>query len=145
MNTRSKSTLFLIEQLIVIAVFAICAAACISILASAYFTAEDSRDISSALLVAESGAEAFKATNGDLSSVARVLGGTVSTAAGTDTLTVYYDEHWQPHSGGDPIYKLLITSRNESPSPDSLRSGELTITKLTSEKDNIVTFPLITR
>ena len=74
MNTRSKSTLFLIEQLIVIAVFAISAAACITILTSAYFTSVESRDIKNAILVAENVAETFKATNGSPESIAGLLG-----------------------------------------------------------------------
>jgi len=44
MVRRSRSTLFLMEQLIVIAVFAICAAACVKILTTSYFMAKQTRD-----------------------------------------------------------------------------------------------------
>ncbi|MCL2425906.1 MAG: hypothetical protein FWD05_06170 [Oscillospiraceae bacterium] len=101
MNQRSKSTLFLIEQLIVVAVFAICATACISIMVAAYFNANESRSISDALLKAESAAEVFKATAGNPNAVADILGGVSNDAYAFPTsdyalVTVYYDSTWQP-------------------------------------------------
>ena len=95
MNTRSRATLFLIEQLIVIAVFAICAAACVKILTSAYFTANESRDTSNAILIAENGAEVFKAVSGDLGRTAEILGGVPANVDGSDAAVVYYDNHWR--------------------------------------------------
>ena len=148
MNTRSKSTLFLIEQLIVIAVFAICAAACISILASAYFMSEDTRDISSALLIAESGAEAYKATGGDLQNVAAIIdGGSLSHANGLDILTVGYDENWKICEDDNPVYILRITSLAQGSEAHPLRTGDITVTKLSGgpDADDIVSFPIVAR
>jgi len=96
MNTRSKSTLFLIEQLIVVAVFAICAVACISILTSSFFFAHDSSDTSRALIEAQSSAEIFKATNGDFQAVADMMGGTLSFDDSNEvSVNVFFDRHWQ--------------------------------------------------
>jgi len=116
MTNRSKSTLFLIEQLIVIAVFAICAVACISILAAAFSTANDTRAINRAILNAESGAEAFKATGGDLEAVAEILGGTVGAGdAGpaylSDVVVVFYDDSWRICDAPDASYILTLGAK----------------------------------
>jgi len=137
---RSKSTLFLIEQLIVIAVFAICATACIRIVTSAYFYAIDTRDISNALLIAESGADSFKATGGDYWMAGEMLGGVVENSSGTTTLTVYYDEHWQVVKNGQAHYILRLTADRSGDPILRLSSGELSIEKV--DKGLIVSFPI---
>ena len=109
MTQRSKSTLFLIEQLIVIAVFAICAVACVSILSAAYFNTNDSNSTRHALLKAESSAEVFKATGGDFSVVANTMGGTVKQGeAGTAIIVVYYDSLWRISDEANAGYVLTI-------------------------------------
>ena len=143
MNTRSKSTLFLIEQLIVIAVFAICAAACISILASAYFTSEDTRDMSNALLVAESAAEAYKATGGELADVARIMGGTLDYADGAYGLIVHYDGNWRASTESGASYRLMLTPQDGDGIHSSLNSVNLIVSKQTGEE--IISFPVFTR
>ena len=144
MNTRSKSTLFLIEQLIVIAVFAICAAACISILASAYFTSVETSEMSNALLVAESVAETYKATGGDLAVVARIMGGRLSSVEGAYGLVINYDSNWLAGDESSAVYRLLLTPMvGEQRVHASLNSSELSVFKL--EGEEIVSFPVITR
>ena len=148
MNTRSKSTLFLIEQLIVVAVFAISAAACITILASAYFTSVETRDLRKAILVAENVAETFKATNGSTFSVAHVLGGDdkIITKSNGDNLitTVYYDNDWQVCYESTAAYKLqLIQTINMPDVTHRVVTGELTVSKLTGEE--ILSFPVAAR
>jgi len=63
---RSRSTLLLIEQIIVIAIFAFCATASINIIVSAYLITENAVNTRSALTIAESAAESFKAFEGDI-------------------------------------------------------------------------------
>ncbi|MCL2168457.1 MAG: hypothetical protein FWB74_00360 [Defluviitaleaceae bacterium] len=60
----SKSTLQLIEQIVVIVVFAICAAVCVFIIAMSYLMTVDAVDTRNALTVAETIAENFKAVQG---------------------------------------------------------------------------------
>ena len=148
MNSRSKSTLFLIEQLIVVAVFAISAAACITILASAYFTSVEMRDLRKAILVAENVAETFKATNGSTFSVAIVLGGEdkiVTKSNGEDLVTtVYYDCDWQVTYISNATYKLELTQTIATPNkPHTVVSGGLVVSKLTGEE--IIAFPIAAR
>jgi len=142
MNNRSRSTLFLIEQLIVIAVFAICAVACISILTAAYAYAGDSKATSHALIAAESGAEVFKATGGDIDTVADIMGGTTSTGgSGTAAIMVYYDSSWQVsgQTGASFVLNLIFDAPSKSNDVE-LITAELTVCRLTGEE--LIALPL---
>ena len=133
MNNRSRSTLFLIEQLIVIAVFALCAAACTRILTAAYFSARDSRDMSNALHAAESAAESYKATGGDIGKVAEIMGGISGSVDGSKAAIVYYDDQWFVCSEGNASYKLLLVNERLLTDDAQLLSGELSVEKLSGE------------
>jgi len=143
MNTRSRSTLFLIEQLIVIAVFAICAAACARILTSAYFSSRDSRDMSNAILVAESSAESFKATGGDTRKVAELLGGVNGTVNGNAAAIIYYDRQWTVCGFDDAYYRLVLVNEGLDSGFVYLLSGSLKVEMLTGEE--ILAFPVAVR
>ena len=130
MNRRSGSTLFLMEQLIVVAIFAICAAACVKILTESYFMATDSRNMSNAIQAAESCAECYKAAAGDIGKVAELLGGKTESAAAA---TVYYDKDWLVCGEGHAVYKMRLTSGPPEEGLVSLYSGELSVEKLTGE------------
>jgi type II secretory pathway pseudopilin PulG len=75
MKGRSRSTLFLMEQLVVIAVFAICAAVCVRLLFAAYQINVDAVDTRHALILAENVAESFKAFNGDIDNIFETVWG----------------------------------------------------------------------
>jgi len=143
MTYRSRSTLFLIEQLIVIAVFAICAAACIRILTTAYFYATDSKAASNALLTAESCAEVFKATGGDIIEVVRTMGGTYNSTSVIQY--IYYDKSWQVCNEADAYFMLRVYSAGppDHYEGDQLYHGGLAVDKITGE--NLVVFPLAAR
>ena len=143
MNTRSRSTLFLIEQLIVIAVFAMCAAACARILTAAYFNAIDSRDINNAILYAENGAESFKTTSGDLGTVAEIMGGFFTSSNTGGNVTVFFDNRWQVSSEVDARYILLLESRNADAALPNLVTGDLSVER--SNGDKLISFPVAAR
>ena len=149
MTQRSKSTLFLIEQLIVIAVFAICAAACISILTASYFYATDSQSAGNAILKAETAAELYKATGGDVYMIAGFLGGIVESGVnshpGTVYASVYYNNAWQISNEATASYVLRISSTGTLYASLGIRleSGSITVEKITGEQ--LVAFPLAAR
>jgi len=129
------------EQLIVVAVFAISAAACVRILAAAYITATDSRDMRNAIHVAESGAECYKAVAGDLEKTARIMGGSISDDNSNHQATVYYDKSWQPSAESNAAYALRLVSAADE-------NGPLSSTDLSVEKQNgeiILSFTVIAR
>jgi len=132
-DSRSKSTLFLIEQLIVVAVFAICSAACVRIMTFAFFTAQDSRDVKNAILVAELGCESYKAVSGDIGKVAEILGGKRDSVDGADAVVVYYDRQWQVCAEDNANYALRLVNKKPSLASSYLIIGELSVEKSTGE------------
>ena len=132
MNRRSKSTLFLMEQLIVVATFAICAAACVKILASSYFIASETRDINNAIRAAQTGAECYKAVSGDIGEMARILDGYTFSVDGADSVVMYYDNNWEACGEANAQYVFRLVSG--APGPASLQTGELSVAKLIGEE-----------
>ena len=145
MHNRSKSTLFLMEQLIVIATFALCAAACVRILVSSYLMATQARDTRSAIRAAESGAECYKAVSGDLEMFSRVLGGIAVEIDGLNTAVVYYDNNWYVCGETDENakYRLLLVADTSANHPENLHAGELTVDKLNGEA--LISLPVAAR
>ena len=131
MNRNSRSTLFLMEQLIVTAVFAICAAACVRILVASYFMATETRDMSNAITAAETGAECFKAVSGDIGKVAQIFGGNPISADGS--VVVYYDKEWLECSEEHAAYRLRLVREDPAVGSAMLISGEITVERLDGE------------
>jgi type II secretory pathway pseudopilin PulG len=105
---HSRSALFLIEQLVVILIFAICAAICVSIFAESYLMGRKTLEINNAIRVAANGAESFKATGGDVNRAAQILGAVNSQVDYGGDLVVYYDDEWNTSSKEQASYVLQI-------------------------------------
>jgi len=147
-NNRSKSTLFLIEQLIVVAIFAICAVACVRILTTAYFYARDTRDLSHAIIIAENAAESFKATSGDFERTASLIGGRVDNFGGYSAVVVYFDSSW--HLVDDPAqrqayYVLYLISTIREYDISRIQPSNLAVFRQTGEGDLLVSFDVAAR
>ena len=144
MTHRSKSTLFLIEQLIVIAVFALCAAACISIFTAAYFYTNDSKATSNAVLKAESAAEIFKASGGDHLMVANFMGGPFGSGDAA-SVKIYFNNEWLPCdiSIASYLMDIAVDPATQAGSGFSPVTGNLTVGKITGEQ--LVSIPLSAR
>ena len=145
MTQKSKSTLFLIEQLIVIAVFAICAAACVSILTAAYFYTNDSSATSNAIIKAESAAEVFKATGGDVYAVADIMGGSAFFDVTSDKLLIAYNSDWQiDYYNASYILQLMV----HPPDSSGIVIGELHVFRFVNDfgpENALVSLQLATR
>ena len=109
---RSKSTLPLIEQMIVIAIFAVCAAVCVKILVVSYLITVDAVDTRNALSVAESAAESFKAFEGDTGRIFDVLGEYGSGRFADDTVTIFYDSSWGLTNETGASFVLRLSKRD---------------------------------
>jgi len=134
MNNRSKSTLFLIEQLIVIAIFALCAAACARILAAAYLSARDARDLSNALRRAENCAESFKATGGDYVQISDIFGGAIGVIDGAQAVFVYYDNDWTVCAEDGASYRLILKAGGPAGLDAHLREGGISVERLPGDE-----------
>ena len=121
---RSKSTLFLIEQLIVVAVFAICAVACVRIISTAYLYSKDSRDVGFAIIAAENLAESFKASPDNFDRA---------------QISIYYDKDWQPVTHADSSYVAFFDISNITEYPTHrLIEGNINVKRITG--DELISF-----
>lgn len=74
MTRRSKTPLFLMEVLIMLLVFSICAAVCLQLFAGAKGISEGSKNLDMAVVHAQKAAEYWKSTHGDLKETASLMG-----------------------------------------------------------------------
>ena len=101
---KSKAPLSLVEQLIMILVFAIAAAVCLNAFAFSdrYSGSVERKD--HAVREAENAAELLKAGCGDTSYASSLYGGT----ADGDSWTVYYDASWTLSEESESSYCLTV-------------------------------------
>jgi hypothetical protein len=92
-KSGTKTSLFLIELIISLLLFAFCAAICIQIFAGAKFRTQDSASLSKSVFLASSAAERYKACGGDMERL-RGFYGADSAQLLDGALRVYYDENW---------------------------------------------------
>lgn len=114
---RSRSTLFLMEQLVVIAVFAICAAVCVQIISVAREMTADAVDTRHALMVAENAAEVFKATGGGESS---------------SDMYIYYDKNWRSTIYRTSAYFILALNAHEG--ENSVNFADISVRRLADDR-----------
>lgn len=108
-KSRSKSSLFLMELILVIMFFSISAAICMKVFASAKVKTDYSRNISNASFVAETIAENFKEYDGNLIKLSDKFSGD----AEGDILVIYYDSEWKPCKKGAETFILTLERRSE--------------------------------
>lgn len=131
---RKKKVSFnsgLAELIIAILVFAFTAAICVRIFVGAYSLSNNSRELNTAVAAAQSGADCYKYSGGDLSAVADIMGGNVQD----NRWTTYLDESGAVTSGSDYSYVLTIS---ETSREGSLKKAELNV----SDVDGKVIFAL---
>ena len=102
---RNKAILPLLEQLCMIAIFAIAAALCIQGYSASNRISHLQHNKDQAVVVAQNAAELLKHTNGDLQQAAQLYGGTVENEA----WIVSFDSDWNPSTGNEPAYILTVT------------------------------------
>lgn len=117
----------MMEMLVVVVIFAVCAAACVKIFTEAYITANNARDLNSALLAAKSSAECYKAVSGDLDAWSSITGGHVSAA---ETAVIFYDKEWRTSDESDAAYFLRLTSSGTN----KLLSGNIAVCGIAGEE-----------
>lgn len=105
MRTNSKSRMLLIELLLAVVIFSVCAVVCVGNFFLASRTTEESQNLSYAVLAAQSAAEVFKASS-STEELAWTLDGTVQDGQ----VIVWLDSQWnvtrQPE---ESAHRLHIT------------------------------------
>jgi len=110
-NRRSRSTLFLMEQLIVITIFALCSSVCVKIFVGSSLMASETRDNNHALVAAKNGAECYKVYR-DPGKAAAVLSGHEHAidASNAPYGVVYYDAGWRVCNAAEAAYVMRLES-----------------------------------
>ena len=109
-NTRSKSSLFLMEIIIVLCFFSLSAAICMKVFASAKVKTDYARDLTNATYAAESLAESFKAEKLDGTMMTTVY----PNATNYDGIfTVYYDADWTIAKEYDGAFRATLEEHEE--------------------------------
>lgn len=129
LKTRSKSSLFLMELIIVLMFFSLCAAICMKVFATSKVKTDYARDLSQASFAAETVAEVYKEKNGEIDDVSKYF----STGTSENgTYKLFYDKQWnnvaEPEDGG---YELSLVSNEDG----RLREAVIKVSYIDKEDD----------
>ena len=124
-----KATLFLMELVLVIFFFSICAAICVSIFGSAQTMADNSENVSRAAVEARSAASCFKAAEGDLEQTALLLNGVEAD----DSVLVYFDNNWNRTADAETAWYAVQLKQRIQPG-----EADVYILQLDTASDNIL-------
>lgn len=127
MEQKSKSHLALMEQAIMILVFAFAAAICVQAFQKADATSKELAARDRAVNYGQTVAETVKSVHGDLESAAGILGG----IAEEDKLLFWYDNEWNRVSKEDATYELCLMVTETSA---YLEKSQLIVTELKKSK-----------
>ncbi len=105
-RSSSRTSLFLMELILVIFFFAVCSAVSLQVFAAARVMSERSAALSSAVLQAQSAAEVYQAAGGNLDHATDLLDGEQVQ----NGLIVYYDKTWLPTNKSAARYQLTLTA-----------------------------------
>ena len=100
---KSKAPLSLMEQLIMLLVFALAAALCLQVFVLSAQISRRCKATDHAVTAAQNAAEALKATSGDLQHCKSLLGGTVENGI----WQIWYDENWTESEACAPYYMTV--------------------------------------
>lgn len=104
---KSKAPLALMEQLVMVLVFALAAAVCLQVFVVSDRMSRQSEARDRAVLAVQSAAETMKQVRGDGEQAARQLGG----AWDGQVWDLAYHEDWTlAEDGGDAVYRVRVTT-----------------------------------
>ncbi len=107
---RSKAPLAVIEQIIMLLVFALAAAVCLRGFAWADSTSRHNRNCDLALVQAQNAAAILQNNGGDLAAAAEIMGGRVEG----QRWGIHYNEQWE-QTDGEGAFALLVGIRPSLP------------------------------
>lgn len=101
---KNRTSLVLMEQLVMVLVFALAAALCLGVFVKADQISQETAHRDEAVLLAQNGAEVLKSCAGDLEKAAGILGGTSSgtgltVSSGAYTLEIELEDSGIPGLG----------------------------------------------
>ena len=121
-STHSKSSLFLMELILVILFFSIAGAICVQIFVKAHLLSRSASELNRAVSLAQSAAAGLEAANGSLEDLSIQFPDGILDPGTDDNVphfTVYYDSAWNSCSKADAVYSLVVMA------PQKATSGTL--------------------
>lgn len=104
-ENRQSGSLMLIELLLAIMFFAVCAAICLQIFVTARNAGERSSQLNNAVIQAQNAAECWKASGGSMTETAALLDAELTDSV----LSLGFDEGWQPAETQSATFRLTMT------------------------------------
>lgn len=108
---KSKSSLFLMELILAILIFAIAGAVCIQIFVRAHLVSENTQILNQSVTICESAAELFYGYDGDLSRIQTQIDSQGLSEVSLGSLSIYYDENFMICDKNSATYVLNITEK----------------------------------
>lgn len=107
MEKRSRTPLLLMELALALLIFAFCAGCCLRLFAAARAMAEESRALGQAASAAQTAAECWKKTGGDLEETARLL--LAEAGEGSLTMPCAEDGTLTLTDAGGRVAEIVVT------------------------------------
>ena len=126
---KSKTSLFLMELIITILLFAACGAVCVKVFVMSHVMTRDTVELNEAVSIAQGFAEVMRGTEGDIASVLEHYPEAVS--GGEGFFEVFYDEDFEVCTYQDAAYVGDVTM-----SPNgAIQNMEVRIVRLKDYKE----------
>ena len=104
---KSKTSLFLMELVITILFFSLCAAICMQLFVKTHTLGEKTKELNHAVCAAQGFAEVMRGTDGSLASILECYPDAVSD--GESFFEVFYDSDFNPCSYSEAVYVGDVT------------------------------------
>lgn len=105
---KSKSSLFLMELIFAVLIFAIASTVCVRVFVKAYNISCSTKELNNSVTRCTSAAELFYGTDGDLSKMKTELDAAGQGAIMPGSLVIYYDETFQQCQSDESVYIMTI-------------------------------------
>lgn len=137
---HSKSSLVLMELIIVILFFSLASTVCIQLFAKSHLLSSRTVNENHAVIHAQNLAECFLATEGDVAQIKTLFETHVSDTP-ENTVLLLFDGNWKECSENDACYSACLVT---NPEAEGLLSAEITISAYPSgSEDSIYTLTVL--
>lgn len=108
MQTKSRTSLVLMELIITVFFFSICSAVCVQLFVNSHSISNRANELNKAVSKAGSFAEVMRGTDGSIDEITKIFSNAVKT--GSDSFEVYYDGDFNEISNkADSVYYAEVS------------------------------------
>lgn len=108
MRKNSGSSLFLMELILAILIFAMASTVCVRLFVNAHLLSKNSQEINRGILWAQNLAEIYISPEGSLDKVIEIFPDSASKEG--DSVSIYFDENWEPIPIGNTFGAAYVVS-----------------------------------